>query len=550
MIRFDDVSFSYPDAAAPALRDVSFTVAEGEWWLVVGETGSGKSTLLQAVNGLVPHFTGGHFTGSVAIDGRRTEELPPRDLADLVGVVVQNPASGFVADVVEDELAYTMENLGIPPDAMRRRVEDVLDLLHLVALRNRPITSLSSGQQQRVAIGSVLTASPRVLVLDEPTSALDPGAAEEVLAAIQRLVDDVGLTVLMAEHRLERVVHFADRIATIDAGIVSVGDPATVMAAARVAPPVVRLGRLAGWSPVPLSVRDARRHAPDLRERLRGAPMRATPAVHEVGSVPLATVDKVTVNYGAVTALKRVSMSVWPAEIVAVMGRNGSGKSTLLGQLSGLRGPDSGTVRVGGSTPHDLSGRALVRRVGLVPSDPGILLYAESVAEECADADRDADLEPGTTQGVVERLLEQVDLRRHPRDLSEGQRLAVALGVILGPAPPLILLDEPTRGLDYVAKARLSTQLIELASAGHTIVLASHDVELVASTAQRVVVLADGDVVADGPVREVVRHSPVFAPQVAKILAPDGWLTVREVRDALDAVEVRDALGAAAEERS
>lgn len=296
---------------------------------------------------------------------------------------------------------------------------------------------------------------------------------------------------------------------------------------------MVRLGRLAGWSPIPLSVRDARRRAPELRERLAGVPVEATPTVHDAGTAPLATVDKLTVNYGALTALKRVTLSVWGGEIVAVMGRNGSGKSTLFGQLSGLRGPDSGTVRVGGSAPHDLSGRALVRRVGLVPSDPGILLYAESVEDECAGADRDASLEPGTTQRVVEQLLADVDLHRHPRDLSEGQRLAVALGVILGPAPPLILLDEPTRGLDYVAKARLSTQLIELASAGHAIVLASHDVELVASTAQRVIVLADGDVVADGPVREVVRHSPVFAPQVAKILAPDGWLTVREVRDAL-----------------
>jgi energy-coupling factor transport system ATP-binding protein len=193
VIRFEQVPFTYPGAAAPTPADLDLVVPEGELCLVIGPTGSGKSTLLQAVNGLVPRFTGGLLTGSVLVDGRRTEDHPPRELADLVGVVGQDPAAGFVTDTVEDELAYVMENLGIAPDAMRRRVEDVLDLLGLHELRRRPLGTLSGGQQQRVAIGSVLTAAPRVLVLDEPTSALDPAAAEEVLAALTRLVHDLGI---------------------------------------------------------------------------------------------------------------------------------------------------------------------------------------------------------------------------------------------------------------------------------------------------------------------------------------------------------------------
>lgn len=550
MIEFEHVTFSYPAAERPALDDVTFTVPEGEWLLLVGETGSGKSTLLQAVNGLVPHFSGGRFTGSVSIDGRRTERLPPRELADLVGVVGQNPNAGFVADVVEDELAYTMENLGIPADAMRRRVEDVLDLLHLEPLRRRAISTLSSGERQRVAIGAVLTASPRVLVLDEPTSALDPGAAEEVLAALQRLVHDLGMTVMMAEHRLERVVQYADRIATIVAGKVSVGEPAAVMVDAPVAPPVVMLGRLAGWRPLPLSIRDARRLAPEMRARLAEVPRapredrpargdvdgaldETTPSNGDSDDEPLASVDRVVARYGTHTALDRVCLSVHRGEIVALMGRNGAGKSTLLAQLAGLGSPHSGRVRVGDRAPHDLRPAELVRRVGLVPADPGVLLYAERIDQECAGADVDAGLEPGTTAAVLATLVEDLDPARHPRDLSEGQRLAVALAVILGPAPPLILLDEPTRGLDYAAKKRLTVQLKRLAAEGHGVLLASHDVELVARTATRVVVLAAGEVVADGPVRDVVSHSPIFAPQVAKILAPDDWLTVAEVRRAL-----------------
>jgi len=196
------------------------------------------------VNGLVPHFTGGTLLGRVTVDGISTV-TPPRELADRVGIVGQSPAAGFVTDTVEDELAYAMENLGIAPDVMRRRVEDVLDLLGIAPLRRRTLGTLSSGEAQRVAIGSVLTASPRVLVLDEPTSALDPGAAEDVLAIITRLVDDLGLTVLLAEHRLERVVQYATRIAVIGADShLTVGSPATMMVRAPVAPPVVELARL------------------------------------------------------------------------------------------------------------------------------------------------------------------------------------------------------------------------------------------------------------------------------------------------------------------
>ena len=212
MIRFDRVSVTYDGASRPVLRDVRLDIPEGELCLVVGPTGAGKSSLLGAVNGLVPHFTGGTLAGRVTVAGRDTAHHRPRELAELVGVVGQDPLAGFVTDTVEQELAYGMEQLAVPADVMRKRVEETLDLLGLAELRDRPLHELSGGQQQRVAIGSVLTAHPRVLVLDEPTSALDPTAAEEVLSAITRLVHDLGVTVLLAEHRLERVVQYADRV--------------------------------------------------------------------------------------------------------------------------------------------------------------------------------------------------------------------------------------------------------------------------------------------------------------------------------------------------
>ena len=534
MIRFQDVSFTYDGADRPTLDHVDLVVAEGELCVVVGPTGSGKTTLLRAVNGLVPHFTGGRLSGEVLVDGRSTREFPPRELADVVGMVGQNPAASFVTDVVEDELAYTMENLGLDSAVMRRRVEDALDLLGLHDLRYRPLGTLSGGQQQRVAIGAVLTASPRVLVLDEPTSALDPAAAEEVLASLTRLVHDLGLTVLLAEHRLERVLPFADSVVLVPGGggRLTVGPAAEVMVDAPVAPPLVELGRLAGWDPLPLSVRDARRLMGPLRDRLVGSePPRGVPA--PVGPA-VARLDRATVRFGDVTALDGCDLEFRSGEIVAVMGRNGSGKSTLLGQLAGVRGPMSGRVEVAGQDPTALAPRDLVAQVGLVPQDAGLLLYGDSVAAECRGADHDTGLEPGTTAAVLERILPGLPADRHPRDLSEGQRLALALAVVLAPAPPLLLLDEPTRGLDYPGKARLVAILEELAAAGHAVVMATHDVELVARVATRGVVLAEGEVVADGPARDVVCQSPVFAPQVAKVLAPDPWLTVDEVRAALE----------------
>ena len=535
MISFEHVSITYPGAAAPVLDDVNLYIPEGELVLVVGRTGSGKSTLLRAINGLVPHFTGGTLAGRILVDGRDTAVNPPRELADLVGVVPQDPMSGFVADIVEEELAYGMECLGLAPDVMRRRVEETLDLLGLVELRNRPLLSLSAGQRQRVAIGAVLTSHPKILVLDEPTSALDPGAAEDVLAALQRLVHDLNVTVVMAEHRLERVVQYADRVVVVpgDGEPVISGTPSEMMGDAPIAPPVVELGRLAGWDPLPLTIRDARRAAGPLRELLTGRPAPLRVINGERDSAPLTSADHLTVRYGDVSALRNVSTTISRGEIVALMGRNGAGKSTLLNTMVGLRATSAGIVRTNGKDPREIKGSELVHCVGLVPQDPGDLLEASTVAGECRSSDHDASVDPGTTRALLALLAPEVLDGTHPRDLSEGQRLLLALAIVLAASPPLLLLDEPTRGLDYPTKARLAKILRELAVGGHGIVLATHDVELAAEVATRVIVLAEGEIVADGPTAEVVLTSPMFAPQVAKILAPEQWLTVAEVRAAI-----------------
>ncbi|WP_033821462.1 ABC transporter ATP-binding protein [Kitasatospora sp. MBT63] len=542
MIRFDQVGVVYDGGSTPVLRDVDLHIPEGELCLVVGRTGAGKSTLLGAVNGLVPHFTGGTLYGRVTVDGRDTADHPPRELADVVGVVGQDPLAGFVTDTVEEELAYAMEQLAIPPEVMRKRVEETLDLLGLADLRHRALHELSGGQQQRVAIGSVLTAHPRILVLDEPTSALDPTAAEEVLAAVTRLVHDLGVTVLLAEHRLERVVQYADRVAYLPGdGTVVHGPPAEVFATTSISPPVVELGRLAGWRPLPLSVRDARRAAAPLREQLAGHPVPPPRDTTAGGGATVLSAERIVVRHGQVVAVRDVGLELQAGQVTALMGRNGSGKSSLLWALQGSGPRQGGTVKVAGTDgkaatdPKKVSAAEARRLVGLVPQTPTDLLYLESVAQELAQGDLDAGPGAGhTARQVLDRLAPGIPDDSHPRDLSEGQKLALVLAIQLAAAPPVVLLDEPTRGLDYPGKEALIGIVDHLAAEGRTVVVCTHDVEFVAAAADRVVVMAEGEVVADGPTTEVIVASPTFAPQTAKILAPLLYLTTRQVGRVLD----------------
>ena len=518
MIELRRISFAYDDRTV--LRDVDLRVDEGELVVVSGRTGVGKSTLLGVLTGLVPRFSGGTLAGDVVIDGESVVHRPPRERAHLVGYVGQDPAAGFVTDTVEEELAYGMEQLGLPEATMRRRVEETLDLLGIAGLRARDLRTLSGGEQQRVAIGAVLTMHPRVLVLDEPTSALDPTAAEEVLATLTRLVHDLGVSVLMAEHRLERVIPFADRLVLLtgDGGVRS-GAPADVLASSPVVPPIVELGRALGWSPLPMTVRDARRLARDLD--LGDPPPPDLPSYGE----PVAVGESLTVLRGQTVALREVSVRLPRGTVTALMGRNGSGKSTLLWTLQGTRDRRGGTVSVTGVDPATQPAGRRRALVGLVPQTAADLLYLETVAEECAAADGGS----GECRALLDRLVPGIPDPAHPRDLSEGQRLALALSVVLVGSPPLLLLDEPTRGLDYPAKAGLAEVLRTLATDGHAVLVATHDVEFAAVASDAVVVLAEGEVVSTGPTRQVLAESPAFAPQVTKILGP-GWLHVDEVR--------------------
>ena len=575
MITLDHVTYTYPGdgIVRPALRDLSLSIDEGELVLVVGPSGSGKSTFLRCLNGLIPHFYGGRLSGRIDVAGHDPVAASPQGMAFVVGMVFQDPEAQFVTERVEDELAFGMENQALPPALMRKRVEEVLDQLTISHLRDRHISTLSGGEKQRVAIASVLTLHPEVLVLDEPTSQLDPQSAEEVLVAIRRLNEDLGLTVILAEHRLERVVQFVDRMLWLPGPDSQhlLDEPRAVLAQVPLAPPLVDLAKRQGWQPLPLTVKEARRFVPhSQRSAARSAAAEAATLAttdQQQADSPAILAEQVSFRYGdGSDAVRDVNLSLRAGEVAALMGRNGSGKTTLIKLLAGLLKPAGGRVLVRShevpersgversrSPGAERSGEARSRKsegsdggylntrsastdevvqvVGYVPQNPGVLLFKDTLLEELAFTRRGHRMSPD--EAADRRLLARLGLadeaERYPRDLSTGQRQRAALAAILVANPQVLLLDEPTRGLDYEFKEALVAILLDLRRQGCTVLLATHDVELVARCADRVVLMGDGEIVVAGPTREVMTGSLVFASQINKLYRDPAYLVVEDV---------------------
>jgi energy-coupling factor transport system ATP-binding protein len=528
------VTYAYPRQERMTLAAVDWSIAEGEFVLLAGPSGSGKSTLLRCLNGLVPHFSGGSFGGTVVVNGHDTRNYPPRALARSVGFVFQDPEAQFVTSRVDDEIAFGMEQLGVPVVTMRKRVEEMLDLLGIAALRERDVATLSGGERQRVAVAAALALHPAILALDEPTSQLDPWGADEVLTALTRLNDDLGLTIALAEHRLDRVLAYADRVRLLDrSGAVAADAPPREALAAmdpHALPPLARLGLRLGWDPLPLTIKEGRARVAADAAAGRVPPLPpADPG--PAGGAPVIQVGRLNAGFGRRRVLRDVDFEVRPGELVALMGRNGSGKTTLLRTLLGLHAPDSGRVTVLGRDVTRTSPAELATGVGYVPQNPSSMLFAETLRDELAFTLRHhpGGADPEETLDAL-GLLHAID--RHPRDLSGGERERAALAAILVGSPRVLLLDEPTRGMDADARQALTVTLERLRREGTAIVMATHDVELVAATATRVAIIGDGQTIADGGPRAVLSGSLSFATQINKLYG-GGFLTVEDAAGAL-----------------
>jgi energy-coupling factor transport system ATP-binding protein len=544
MINISDLTFTYPGAIKPALYRLNLQIPDAELCLVMGASGSGKSTLLRCINGLVPHFSGGDLRGMIRVNGLDPARLSPREMSRTVGFVFQDPESQFVVDRVEDEIAFSLENAGLGKDEMETRVGEAMALLELTQLRSRRLETLSGGEIQRVAIAAALALKPRILVLDEPTSQLDPHSAEEVLEALVQLNKQLGLTIILAEHRLERVLPHTGQIIYLSDDFPHglSGAPREVLGQIKLIPPMIELSKVFGWQPLPLTIAEAQERAINTPDNIFGS-LNKTEIVNLGSNQPpdgaFIQASGVKVKYGDVQALKGVDLSLYAGEIAVMMGLNGAGKSTLLRALIGLTPLDSGSIQVAG---QDIAGRSVAdvcQQVGYLPQDPNALLFSDTVQEELEITLRNHHLDANALEYQPSSLMERLHIadkaRRYPRDLSTGERQRVALGAVMVTHPGALLLDEPTRGLDYASKQTLLKLLKTWRQEGMAILMVTHDVELAVQAADRIILLENGLVAAQGDPAVVLAENYTFAPQVMKIFPGRGWLTVSDVLGEINA---------------
>lgn len=517
MILFEGVSFRYPGAQQDALQDIDLRIGTGECVLVAGDSGCGKSTLLYAINGLIPHLFPGDLRGRVLVEGVEPGDVPLQQLSQRVGTVFQNPENQLFMLTVADDVAFGCENLCLPSGEIRTRVDAALRQVGLVGLRERPIFTLSGGQKQRCAMAGVLAMAPGILVLDEPTADLDGEGTEEVFAQLTRLRQE-GKTIVLVEHKLEEAALLADRIVVMEGGrIAADGPPRRIFAAGGAfldnldLPDVVRLG----IEPTPLTAAEAcvfiearggTGSHPVSGEIDRPPQAPDSPPMAEVrnqhDSPPMVEVRDLHFAYdGGEEVLKGVSFALHGGEMVAVIGANGSGKTTLFRLLMGLVRPASGEVEVDGILAPQLSD--LIGRVGFLFQNPDEQLFCDTVRQEIAFGPAQVGV-----RADLDAYLEMASLTycagRHPHTLSRGERQRLALVSLLAMETGLLLLDEPTTGLDRRNWQHALQIARNLARRGKTVIFSTHNMKVVGQFADRVLLFSAGRLVADGLPRQVL----------------------------------------------
>jgi energy-coupling factor transport system ATP-binding protein len=475
MIKLDHFSFTYGGAPRPVLHDISLEIKEGEFVLIVGHSGSGKSTLCRALNSLVPHFYGGSISGRVTVDGKDTRTTPPAQLARIIGMVFQDPENQLVMTNVENEMAFGMENLAFPKKEMKERITYHAQYFDLERFFKRFIPELSGGEKQKVALASVIAMRPKYIILDEPTSQLDEETASLFLEFLHRLNEEQGVGIILVEHRLERCLHYAKRVVFMQNGSIAADGTQE-----QVLPQLRAAGLLADFS----------RTARDKEEE----------------EVVLCARD-ITFGYSQAQVLNDLELEVRRQEILAIIGLNGCGKSTLLKHLNGILRPKKGNVVLLGRDIADLTTASLAKDLGYLGQNPNVYLFAETLEKELEFTLKNLKVDEKEWPERMDWVLKVLDLERFrhtfPRELSCGERERAALASIIVGKPKILVLDEPTRGLDYRNKLKLAAILETLKEQGMTTILVTHDYRFVAEHATRVMSLCGGRL-ADVPIEQVI----------------------------------------------
>ncbi|MCK4332972.1 MAG: energy-coupling factor ABC transporter ATP-binding protein [Thermoplasmatales archaeon] len=537
MIKIKDLTFVYAGNKKSALNDISLSIDDSEFILLTGPSGCGKSTLCRCINGLIPSFYGGKIQGSVEVQDIDVFQTPTREMAKKVGMVFQDPENQLVATDVEREIAFGLENLGLPKTIMAKRIEEVLDTVGIDHLRHRQLSTLSGGEKQKTVIAAVLVLHPEVLVLDEPTSELDPKGAEEVIQLIKRLNEELGLTIILVEHRIDRVLQSVDRIIVMKKGIIHYDDhPRKWIDSAGNAlpdvgiPPIARLGVELKQknidTQIPLTIKEGRQVFSSIFKSNKWKEIAPSDSQRGVDiNNCVAKVKNLWYKYpDGPTVLRDINLSISKEEFISIVGRNAAGKTTLVKLLTGLLKPSKGKIEINDINTTQTTVENLSRYVGYVFQDPNVHLFADTVEEEITFMAGNLGFSPELIEQSLEKMLKKFNLEycrhKYPRSLSSGEKQRVALASVVAAHPQILILDEPTRGLDYELKKSLVQYLVEYKRGGGTILLITHDIELIAEFGERVILMSEGKIVADGNKHQVLANSLHFSPQINRLIQP------------------------------
>ena len=519
-LTLSDLTFTYHGAKAPALAGCSLSVGEGEFLLVIGRSGCGKTTLLRCLKpALAPH---GERTGEITLGGVPLDQLSARDAASLIGFVGQDPERQTVCDTVFAEIAFGLESVGTDGSLIPGRVAEAADYIGIAHLARRKISDLSGGEKQLVNLASALALRPRLLLLDEPVTRLDPPAKLRFLSAVRRINEEAGVTVVMAGHDTEELFPALDRVVLMDGGkIVSALPPCDFVAKSdgevlAFLPTVPRIFRgVGGTGEAPLSVRDGREW---LRATVGNAATQDTARTTEKkpDQAPLLSAADVWFRYGRndPDVVANLSVSLFPGEILSVVGPNGAGKTTMIKLLAGILRPVAGAVRYGGKRGLPATGRG---GVAYLPQNPALLFARDTVREELAEMTVGLPDGEELTRQLVERLTLGGVLDSHPYDLSGGEQTRLAIGKLLLLSPRVLLLDEPTAGLDPIAKSEVCRLLRELADAGCGILIATHDLAFSAAVSDRVATFFRATLTAAADVRSFYAGNRFYTTQAVRL---------------------------------
>jgi energy-coupling factor transport system ATP-binding protein len=535
------LTYYYPDKKDPALKKVNLKIEEGEFILVTGGSGSGKSSLARSLAGLIPDFYGGKIGGKVLYKGLDLRAMDRRKIARNIGIVFQDPEKQLVMNSVEAEIVFGLENIGLDDKEMVRRLAEVVGFLNLSEIKDEFTGAISGGQKQKVVIASVLAMRPDVLILDEPTSQLDPANADEILKLVKSLNDE-GITVVLIEQRLERCFSYADRVVVLDRGELLKGGTPGEIACWGVGnnvnniPSVVKFFTMCNASLIPLDIKEGRAF---LKKHL---PEQTSSIVHQANEEPdkqtcdgqdeVLEIKNIWFSYpDGKASLQDINFTVKKGEIIAILGENAAGKTTLLKILAGLIKPGRGSVRILGNDPNKYKAKDIAGMIGYMPQNTDEYFFYETVEEEIGLS---ANNPRAKSDKLVNYTIDELGIKEffqyNPRELSAGERVRVALASVLAGRPALLLLDEPTRGIDYNFKNDLGRLLLRYSEEGTAVIIVTNDIEFAAEYARRVILMFDGRIAGDGSKHEILGESIFFSTQMSRLFRGfrKNILTVRE----------------------